>query len=162
MPKRNELPVRDANSARLLESGRLQMKSPWLTPPRLTRLRIVLALVVAAVADGLQIPFQLAQPLPEIIDVVAMGLTFFLLGFHVLLLPTFVLELLPLVNAVPTWTGCVIAVIALRARSQRVRSQTVIEVEPPAGEALPPRISAPSSPPPPRAEPPKLPPAGGA
>jgi len=37
----------------------------------------------------------------------------------VLLLPTFALELIPLVDAFPSWTVCVLAVIALRQREQR-------------------------------------------
>lgn len=41
------------------------------------------------------------------------------IGFHVLLLPTFALEFLPLAGMLPTWTGCTIAVIALRKNQQR-------------------------------------------
>jgi hypothetical protein len=40
------------------------------------------------------------------------------IGFHFLLLPTFVIELFPLLDMAPTWTGCVLAVIALRRRSE--------------------------------------------
>jgi len=89
------------------------------TPPKLTRLRIGLAVVVALAADGLQLPLQAMPVAPEIIDVVAMGLTVGLLGFHLLLLPTFVVEFIPLVDMLPTWTGCVLAVIALRKRAER-------------------------------------------
>lgn len=88
-----------------------------LTAPKLTRRRIALALLVALAADGLQIPFVI-PPAPEIIDVVAMLLTVWLLGFHVLLLPTFVVELVPVVGMLPTWTACVGAVIALRKRAE--------------------------------------------
>jgi len=52
----------------------------------------------------------------EIIDAVAMILTVWLLGFHILLLPTFVVELIPVVDELPTWTACVAAIIALRRR----------------------------------------------
>jgi hypothetical protein len=38
------------------------------------------------------------------------------IGFHPLLLPTFVLELIPVADLLPTWTGCVAVVIALRRR----------------------------------------------
>jgi len=89
------------------------------TTPKLTRLRIGLAVVVALAADGLQLPLQAMPVAPEIIDVVAMGLTVGLLGFHLLLLPTFVVEFIPLVDMLPTWTGCVLAVIALRKRAER-------------------------------------------
>ena len=55
----------------------------------------------------------------ETIDVLAMVLTIRAIGFHMLLLPTFVLEFIPLAGLLPTWTGCVIAVIALRKNQQR-------------------------------------------
>lgn len=107
--------------------------------PQLTRTRIILALLVALVADGLQIPFQLVPMAPEIIDVIAMLLTVWLLGFHLLLLPTFVVEFIPLVDMLPTWTGCVIAVIALRKRAQHNTSPPVINLPPEADQKnLPP------------------------
>jgi hypothetical protein len=93
-------------------------------PRPLSRPRIVLALAVAVAADGLQIWLQVVQPMPEIIDAVAMVLTTALLGFHWLLLPTFLLELIPLVDIAPTWTGCVMAVIALRRRRPAVTEPT--------------------------------------
>jgi hypothetical protein len=93
--------------------------TPWLAP-WLTRRRIVLALVIAAAADVTQIallPFTwtFAQ---AAVDVVAMVLVLPVLGFHLLLLPTFVIEFLPGVDMLPTWTGCVVAVIALKKRAQ--------------------------------------------
>ena len=89
----------------------------WLHPP-ITRARIVAALAVAVTADAVQLvlgPFGWPF-VDEAVDVVAMGLTTLAIGFHLLLLPTFVLESMPVVDALPTWTGCVIAVIALRRR----------------------------------------------
>ena len=88
--------------------------------PRLTRTRMVLALAAAASADALQ--FFLG-PLgwvaaDQVIDVVALGLTTWAIGFHLLLLPTFVAEAFPVVDMLPTWTACVIAVIAWRKREQ--------------------------------------------
>ena len=90
----------------------------WLRPPELTRRRMIFALAVAVVADLLQIvllplEWMFAQ---QIVDVIAMALTCTALGFHVLLLPTFVVELVPVADMLPTWTGCVVAVIALRKR----------------------------------------------
>ena len=81
---------------------------------------MLLALAVAMVADGLQ---SLLGPLgwvlvDQAIDAVAMVLTIGLLGFHVLLLPTFLVELVPVLDELPTWTACVAAVIALRKREQ--------------------------------------------
>ena len=54
----------------------------------------------------------------ELLDVIAMILTWRLIGFHPLLLPTFALEFLPLADMLPTWTGCVAIVVALRKRQQ--------------------------------------------
>jgi hypothetical protein len=89
--------------------------------PQLTRMRIVLALAVAVVADGLQLLLNGVGWLgpDQAIDVMAMLLTCWLLGFHWLLLPTFILELVPLADELPTWTACVAAVIVLRKRQQR-------------------------------------------
>lgn len=109
-------------------------------PARLSRRRMAFALLVAVVADGLQIPLQM-PPLPEIIDVVAMVFTTALIGFHVLLLPTFAIEFIPMASALPTWTGCVLAVLALRRRAER-------QQPPPPPSAVPPVIpSAPPAPP---------------
>jgi len=103
-----------------------------LQVPRLTRARIIVALAVAVVADALQL---LLSPLgwafgDQIIDAIAMALTSWIIGFHWLLLPTFVMEFIPLVDALPTWTACVIAVIALRKREQRALppEEPVIEI----------------------------------
>ena len=78
------------------------------------------ALAVAVGADGLQL---LLGPLgwafaDQIIDTMAMILTMRILGFHILLLPTFVAELVPLVDDLPTWTACAVAIIALRKHEQ--------------------------------------------
>ena len=89
--------------------------------PPLTRPRMLLALAVAVAADGLQLllgPFGWVVA-DQTIDAVAMLLTMRILGFHILLLPTFVVELVPVIEDLPTWTACVFAVIALRKREQR-------------------------------------------
>ena len=84
----------------------------------LTRRRIAVALAVAVAADAIQI---LLGPLgwafaDEIIDVVAMGAVTASVGFHMLFLPTFVIEFVPVIDALPTWTASVIAFIALHRR----------------------------------------------
>lgn len=123
-----------------------------LTAPKLTRGRIVLALLVAVGADALQIPLA-ALPATEIIDVIAMLLTMWLVGFHLLLLPTFVIEFIPVAGMLPTWTACVGTVIALRKREQSVKP--VIDVDAttssvPPSQILPPRATPPPAPPPAR------------
>jgi hypothetical protein len=87
-------------------------------PPKLTRTRIGFALAAAVFADGFQ--FFLGPAgwvfFDQAVDVVAMLLTAWAIGFHLLLLPTFIADLFPVVDMLPTWTACVIAVIALRKR----------------------------------------------
>lgn len=114
--------------------SRLDKLNGRFTAPKLTRPRMVLAVVVALGADALQLPLQAVPLAPEIIDVVAMALTIGLLGFHLLLLPTFVVEFIPLVDMLPTWTGCVVAVIALRKRAESTtpaRVESVATATPP-------------------------------
>ena len=129
--------------------------------PRLTPKRMVLAFAVAMAADAIQLAMVPLGPLAvlphEAIDVVAMALTCWILGFHVLLLPTFILELVPVLGGVsPTWTACVAAVVALRKREQR-NEAAPLEVSPPPiasapaqlpqlPPAVPPKLSEPSRP----------------
>ncbi len=85
---------------------------------------MLLALGIAIAADGLQLllgPLGWALP-DQVIDLVTMILMMKILGFHILLLPTFAIELVPVVEDLPTWTACVAAVIALRKRGQRTVS----------------------------------------
>jgi hypothetical protein len=98
-----------------------QKLNPLLHVPQLTRVRILLALAVAVSADGLQFLLNAAGWFgpDQAIDLAAMLLTNWLLGFHWLLLPTFILELAPIADDLPTWTACVVAVIILRSRQQR-------------------------------------------
>jgi len=89
-------------------------------PPALTRNRVRAAYTIAVTTDVLQF---LLGPLgwafaDEILDVAAMILTSRIIGFHPLLLPTFVLEFLPVTDLLPVWTGCVALVVALRKRQQ--------------------------------------------
>src|SRR5213593_4359569 len=85
-----------------------------LRRPKLSRARMRAAIVIAVAADVLQWcfgPFGWAGA-DEVIDVVAMLLMIGLLGFHPLLLPTAFMEFLPVVDMLPTWTGCVLIVVA--------------------------------------------------
>ena len=90
--------------------------------PVITRPRMILALGIAVVADGLQLCFGFVgwAFIDQIIDGVAMILLSWVIGFHVLFLPTFVVELIPLVEDLPTWTACTAAVIALRRREKKL------------------------------------------
>jgi len=92
----------------------------FLCPAKLTFGRMIVALIAALAADGSQLLLQAVPFAPQLIDITAMAIVTLAIGFHVLLLPTFVIELVPLVDDFPTWTGCVIAVIALRRRKERM------------------------------------------
>ena len=101
---------------------RIQQYLPrFLQVPRLTSWRIAAAFGLAVVVDGVQL---MLGPLgwsmaDEVLDVVAMVAISWLLGFHPLLLPTLVIEFFPVADVLPTWTGCVGLVVALRRREQR-------------------------------------------
>ena len=91
---------------------------PVLTPQRLR-----FAYVTAIVTDTLQL---LLGPLgwtgaDQVLDLVAAILIWRVLGFHPLLLPTFVIEFLPVADMLPTWTGCVALVVAMRKGQQAVQ-----------------------------------------
>ena len=88
--------------------------------PLLTRDRIVPAYAIAITVDVIQLALGPVGWLfaDEILDVIATILVWRFIGFHPLLLPTFVLEFLPIVDMMPTWTGCVAIVVALRKRQQ--------------------------------------------
>ena len=86
----------------------------------LTRSRIRAAYAIAIAVDALEFvlgPVGWAFS-DEILDVVALIATTKLLGFHPLLLPTFILEMLPVMDMLPTWTGCVALVVALRKKQR--------------------------------------------
>ena len=86
---------------------------------RLSTARIAAAVAVAVAADICSFaigPFGITFA-DEIIDVAVMGIESWLLGFHWMFLPTFVIEVVPLVDALPTWTACVLAVVAIRKRA---------------------------------------------
>ena len=90
-----------------------------LTPsrvPALTRSRVYTSYAVAIVIDVVQ--FGLGPigwvGADEVLDVIAAAVQYRLLGFHPLLLPTFLLEFLPITDMLPTWTACVAIVISTR------------------------------------------------
>lgn len=104
--------------ARSLETMPVSWFQIW-APPKLTRKRVWFAFAVAAVTDGIQLalgPFGWVVA-DQVLDVIAMVLVSWAIGFHTLLLPTFVLELLPLADLLPTWTGCTAAVVIMRNRA---------------------------------------------
>lgn len=88
--------------------------------PFLTKARIRSAYAVAIATDVLQFalgPLGWAG-VDQVLDVAAAAIEWRLLGFHPLLLPTFVIEFLPITDVLPTWTGCVALVVATRRKTQ--------------------------------------------
>lgn len=95
----------------------------------LTPFRIGCAFAVAVVADLVQLPLNAAfasglLSIPAeigiiIVDFIALFLTSSLLGFHWLLLPSVVVEAIPGVDILPTWTGCVALLVRARKQQQR-------------------------------------------
>jgi hypothetical protein len=92
----------------------------WFQPPVLTPSRITLAFVVALSADAIQIALGPLGWLAvvQLMDVAAAIAITLLVGFHPLLLPTFVAEVIPVVDMLPTWTACLAVVVALRRKQQ--------------------------------------------
>lgn len=96
------------------------MKLMFFPVPTLSPSRVRMAYAAAAITDILQL---LLGPLgwfavDQGLDVAAMCATSALIGFHPLLLPTFVIELFPVADLLPTWTGCVAIVVMLRKKHQ--------------------------------------------
>jgi hypothetical protein len=101
----------------------------WQHPARVTRTDVRLAYAAAVTIDAAQLllgPFGW-EGLDEILDAIGMVVISRLIGFHPLLLPTFVLEFVPLADMLPMWTGCV----ALVVRARRLHG-AVVDAGPPA------------------------------
>ena len=84
----------------------------------LSQTRVRSAYAAAILTDLLQLAlgplgWMLAD---EILDVVAMIVISRLIGFHPLLLPTYVLEIVPVADLLPPWTGCVALMRMLRKK----------------------------------------------
>ena len=85
--------------------------------PPLTPRRIWIARALAVLVDLAQVALLPAEltPLNNAIDVVTAAVMVALVGWHWAFLPTFLVELVPFVDLVPSWTLAV--VIATRGRS---------------------------------------------
>jgi len=120
------------------------MANPFRSRP-LTGKRIGAAMAVAMLIDAVQLGLG---PLgwtfvDEGLDLVGMILISLLVGFHPLLLPTFVVELFPVVDMLPTWTACVGAVILLKKRASANAAPTAPPTGPVVTPAQPPEPRGP-------------------
>jgi hypothetical protein len=95
----------------------------------ISRRRAAVLLLAAAALDGLQVALGPLGwfLLDEILDVVGVIVFSLLMGFHPLLLPTFVVEVIPVVDMLPTWTACVGAVLVLRRKLGRESAAPVVK-----------------------------------
>lgn len=112
--------------------------------------RVKAALAVAAAADLLQIVLLPAflpgtlSPAADVIDVLVALFMLRLLGWHWGFLPTFVVELVPFVDLVPTWTAAVFLVTRGIGTPPQVIVEPPTRVEPralPTGRQAPPDSS---------------------
>ena len=87
------------------------------------------AFAVAVGADLIQLPitaledagaFLVPGELADfVVDCFVMVVTTALLGFHWALLPSLIVEMVPELDLIPTWTGCVAFVVWQRRREQK-------------------------------------------
>jgi hypothetical protein len=98
----------------------------WFEPRLISTRNAAIAWGAAVLADFAQVPATLAAlsgvlsfeavALDGMIDVGMTVLTTSLLGFHVALLPTMLIEAIPVIDVAPTWTACVSYVLWARRR----------------------------------------------
>jgi hypothetical protein len=109
-----------------------------MSKPKLTRTRAVAALAIAAIADVVQLPITAVEAtgilsIPGegadlVVDCVVAVAASKLLGFHWVLLPSFIVEAVPGLDLTPTWTASVAYVIWQRRKEQNPLAQRVIDV----------------------------------
>jgi len=104
---------------------------------RFTSVRIALAFGVAAVADGLQfftdliarhwtLPGELAD---FVLDVIVSALLSLLMGFRLILLPSFIMKTIPSVEDIPTWTATVAFLVWSEKRQAKNQPQAADAAE---------------------------------
>jgi hypothetical protein len=103
--------------------------------PKLARNRIMVAFAIAAIADALEFPISAVEitvvgaPSGElaafVLDCVVMGAMTKLLGFHWMFLPSFCVEVIPGLDLLPTWVGCVAFVVWQRKKAQAFQPPVV-------------------------------------
>lgn len=97
--------------------------------------KVAAAFIVAVLADAIQLPITLAMlgivtiPMLEaveiFVDIIAMAVIASRIGFHWILLPSFVCEAIPFVGALPTWT----ASVAFMTWQQKRAAQRITSIQ---------------------------------
>jgi hypothetical protein len=100
----------------------------FMDKPELTRKRVVIAYVIAVVADLLELPITAAQfsivglaageSAAFVVDSIVFVVMTKLLGFHWMFLPSFCIGLIPGLDMLPTWVGCVFFAVRQRKKEQ--------------------------------------------
>ena len=104
--------------------------------PLPTRERIWLARGLAVLMDLVQLhPALEIPPVNQILDVATAAVMTWLVGWHWAFLPTFLVEAVPIVDIVPTWTLAVL----IATRGGVPAPAPAVTVEPPAPPPRPPR-----------------------
>jgi len=113
MQTQNQIPAADSFIVRLR-----QLNPKWL------------ALGIAILADALQFAFLplfaegVLSPFEGVLDIVTAAIMVSLLGWHWAFLPSFVAELVPVLDLFPTWTAAVLFVIRQSAAQPSPQDET--------------------------------------
>ena len=109
-----------------------------MNKPKLSQRRIFAAFAVSILADAIQFPataaaatgiFAVPSEVADVfVDCVMAVITSALLGFHWLLLPTMMIEAIPGLDMLPTWTGCVALVVRQRLKEPPQPASPIIDV----------------------------------
>ncbi len=106
--------------------------------PLLTPRRVWIARGLAVLVDLAQVALVPASltPLNDAVDVATAIALVALVGWHWAFLPTFLAELVPFVDLVPTWTLAVM----IATRGGAAPASATVVVEPPRGGPAPPAV----------------------
>jgi hypothetical protein len=78
----------------------------------ISKKRMALAFLVAAVSDAGSIPAEAIPPLEWGIDIVTAVLLLLILGFHWQFVPALIVEAIPGLAVFPSWMAAVLAIVA--------------------------------------------------
>lgn len=108
------VPARNPATGPVSPATSQSLEAPVATPPQRAPFRRQrVARIIAIAADVLQVVLFPAfaagwiSPLNDVLDVVVAVIMVRLVGWHFAFLPTFVAELVPGVDLIPTWTAAV-------------------------------------------------------